>query len=522
MLFVLSLRPLVRPISLAPRLDVERCPTLGWIVNMQIAIKKPAVRSAHQEIAQTQPTRRQFLARAGSLAAVSSFTSLSSTELALSQDIPRKLVIDRRTIEVSGRAASVYGIRQINGMSGIVLQPGEPFVVDLENRLAEETIIHWHGQTPPYPQDGVVSADNPPILAGKSRRYDFVPRAGTHWMHSHIGLQEQLLLAAPMIVRTSDEARADVQEVTVLLADFTFRDPAEILDELRRGGKQAMPGMPGMAQTGEPAPDLNDIQYDAFLANDRTLDDPEIVAVERGSRVRLRIINGATTSAFHIDLGSLDGAITSVDGNPVQRVSGRRFGIAVAQRLDILVALPREPGAYPILAQREGDVGRTGLILATPGARIDRVKSRAEVAAESVDMSLEERLVTIAPVAERPVDKVYQIALTGDMSRYVWSIDDHVWGDHRPLKVRHGQRVLIEMRNTTMMPHPMHLHGHHFRVVRINGRAIEGAVRDTVLVQPQRSVSIAFDADNVGRWFFHCHNLFHRDVGMQTEVAYEA
>ena len=95
------------------------------------------------------------------------------------------------------------------------------------------------------------------------------------------------------------------------------------------------------------------------------------------------------------------------------------------------------------------------------------------------------------------------------------------WGSHRPLKVRLGQRVVIEMRNMTMMAHPMHLHGHHFQVIGLNGRALRGAVRDTVLVPPQGSVTIAFDADNAGRWFFHCHNLFHRDVGMQTEVTYE-
>lgn len=436
----------------------------------------------------------------------------------------------------------MYSIRQINGTSGLVLGPGQPFLVDLENRLTEETIIHWHGQTPPYPQDGVVSEGNPSLPAGASRRYDFAPRSGTHWMHSHIGLQEQLLLAAPLIVRTTDEIQADVQEVIMFLADFTFRDPTELLDALKRGqesgdmpgmngdskptpampGMESMPGMPATAQKTSPAPDLNDVEYDAFLANDRTLEDPQLIAVERGSRVRLRIINGATTSAFHIDLGRLDGTLVAVDGNPVQPVIGRRFGLAVAQRVDILVALPRESGAYPILAQREGDIGRTGLVLATPQARVEKISPRAEASAPAVDLSLEEKLVAIAPLADRPADIVHQIALTGDMSKYIWSIDERIWGNHKPLKVRLGQRVVVEMCNMTMMPHPMHLHGHHFQVIAINERALRGAVRDTVLVPPDSSVTIAFDTDNSGRWFFHCHNLFHRDVGMQTEVSYEA
>lgn len=499
-----------------------------------------AAPSSVQHIAHT---RRQFLTKTGSIAVLGGLASLGidATHQASAQDAPTKLLIDRRILEVLGRAAPVYGIRQINGTSGIFLGPGQPFIADLENRLAEDTIIHWHGQTPPYPQDGVVSGHNPPLFAGATRRYNYATRAGTHWMHSHIGLQEQLLLAAPMIVRTPDEVRSDVQEVTILLADFTFRDPAEILDDLRRGGKRghiaeksggskAQPSMPGMgsttgmlatAQDMASAPDLNDVEYDAFLANDRTLEDPEVVAVERGGRVRLRIINGATTSAFQIDLGRLEGTILAVDGNPVQPILGRRFGMAVAQRLDILVAFPREPGSYPILAQREGGVGRTGLVLTTAGARVEKISSRAEVTAPPVDMSLEEKLVALAPLSERPTDIFFQVALTGIMDKYIWSIDELTWGSHRPLKIRLGQRVVIEMRNTTMMAHPMHLHGHHFQVIGVNGRTLRGAVRDTVLVPPLNSVTIAFDADNVGRWFFHCHNLFHRDVGMQTEVTYE-
>lgn len=473
-------------------------------------------------------TRREFLAKTGGVILTSSgVTFLEDAPQVYAQNPAMQLVVDRRILEVLGRAAPVLGIRQTNGTGGVWLDPGQAFSADLENRLSEETIIHWHGQTPPFPQDGVVIGETHSLSAGASRRYDFVPRAGTHWMHSHIGLQEQLLLAAPMIVRTPEEARSDIQEVTILLADFTFRDPVEIMEELKRGGK--MGDMPGMSAGSNPpipgspslAPDLNDIEYDAFLANDRTLEDPEVIAIERSGRVRLRIINGATTSAFHIDLGELQGIIVAVDGNSVRPVLGRRFGIAVAQRLDILVSLPPEPGAYPILAHREGEIGRTGVILAAPGGRIEKISSNAEVAAQPLDMSLEEKLFAVAPLADRPVDVVYKVALTGDMSNYIWSIDDLTWGNHRPLKVRLGQRVVIEIHNTTLMAHPMHLHGHHFQVIGINGRALQGAVRDTVLVLPRNTVRLAFDADNFGRWFFHCHNLFHRDVGMQTEVAYE-
>lgn len=484
------------------------------------------------------PTRRSFLGGAAALGAAGSFAFKGLTA-ASAQSGATKLSIERRTIEVLGRAVGVFGIRAANGTQGMFLDAGQRFRVDLINNIDEETILHWHGQTPPWPQDGVVSSENPSLGPGVTRSYDYATRAGMHWMHSHVGLQEQLLLAAPLIVRTAEDARADLQDVAVLLADFTFRDPAEILEELRRGAKMAdsgpqdgpaaMPGMPGMApmpgmrDAGAAAGlDLNDVDYDAFLANDRALDDPEVVRVERNGRVRLRLINGATTSAFHVELGALEGRVIAVDGNPVEPISGRRFGISMAQRLDILLSLPGEEGAWPIFAQREADSGRAGVILATQNARVERVPARAEAIAPALDMSVEERLVAATPLPERAPDAIYRLALTGDMRSYTWSIDDRTWGNHRPLNIRSGQRVLIEMRNATAMPHPMHLHGHHFQVVGINGRPVRGAVRDTVLVAPFASVAIAFEADNPGRWLLHCHNLLHRDVGMQTEVTYES
>jgi FtsP/CotA-like multicopper oxidase with cupredoxin domain len=80
--------------------------------------------------------------------------------------------------------------------------------------------------------------------------------------------------------------------------------------------------------------------------------------------------------------------------------------------------------------------------------------------------------------------------------------------------------VTIEMVNHSMMAHPMHKHGPAFQVIAINGAALAGAVRDTVLVPPLGSLTIAFDADNPGRWAFHCHNLYHQMTGMMTEVRY--
>ena len=437
---------------------------------------------------------------------------------------PVRLIVDRRTIEVDGRAASVFGIRQPDGAPGVVLGPDQPFSVNLANRSGEATIVHWHGQTPPALQDGVAETGGVVIESGAEKAYNFAARPGTHWMHSHHGLQEQALMAAPLIVRTAEDLRADMQEVTVLLHDFSFREPAEVLAAITgptkaAGGPASMPGMvmpPGIA-----APDLNDFDYDAYLANDRTLDDPLVVRAAGGTRVRLRLINGATSTAFWIDTGQLDGTVIAADGNMVRPINDRRFPLAQGQRLDIVVTIPRDGGAFPILAQREGDRRRTGIVLASAGAAISKLSGMADAIVPAIDNSLERRLVAATPLEVSPAAITHKIALTGSMMPYIWSIDDRTWANHVPLRITKGRRVAIEMTSRGQMAHPMHMHGHHFQVVALNGTPLLGAVRDTVLVPAQSSVTVAFDADNPGRWLFHCHNLFHMATGMMTELVYD-
>jgi FtsP/CotA-like multicopper oxidase with cupredoxin domain len=276
------------------------------------------------------------------------------------------------------------------------------------------------------------------------------------------------------------------------------------------------------AEQAAPAPrmDLNDVEFDAYLANDRTLADPQVVQVERGGRVRLRIINGAAATNFFLDLGALEGTLIAVDGRTIVPVVGRRFPLAIAQRLDIRLALPAA-GAFPVLAVREGDTAQTGIILATAGAAIARIGERAAAAAGVVDLALERTLRATDAPAVRPADRRLVADLTGSMMDYSWGINGARFGEHEPLKVRRGERVEIVMRNVTEMSHPMHLHGHHFQVVAIDEEPLAGAMRDTVLVPVRGSVTIAFDADNPGRWAFHCHNLYHMNAGMMTAVEYE-
>ena len=127
----------------------------------------------------------------------------------------------------------------------------------------------------------------------------------------------------------------------------------------------------------------------------------------------------------------------------------------------------------------------------------------------------------MTPLKPRKADRTHTLNLTGQMAGYVWSLNNVAWTkDLPPLPVAEGERVELIFVNQTRMPHPMHLHGHEFQVVEIDGKRFHGAVRDTVLVPPGRRVVVAFDATNPGLWAIHCHLLYHLDAGMFTTLRY--
>lgn len=292
------------------------------------------------------------------------------------------------------------------------------------------------------------------------------------------------------------------------------------------GGKIAAPAHPAAGMKGG-KPDINDVDYDAYLANDRTLADPEVVRVEKGGRVRLRIINGSSGTNFFVNLGSLTGELIATDGMPVIPIRGSSFALAIAQRIDIRLQLPRE-GAFPILALREGATQQTGIVLATPGASIKRLPTQNSAPAGLLTLDMEKRLVATAPLAQKAIDQTCVLRLQGNMAKYEWPINgivfdtEHPAGQATQVRVKLGQRVALKFVNETGMSHPMHLHGHSFQVIDINGQSMKGALRDTVLVPPHTNVTAAFDANNPGVWYVHCHVLWHLAAGMATLVQYEA
>ena len=517
-------------------------------------------------------TRRSFLASASAATLVSPWAGgISRAETPL-------LTVASRTLDVKGKAATVFGLAGANGRQGILATEGDRFAGAVRNATADPLIMHWHGQVhAAYDQDRA-RPDGGSLAVGAEDRHDFLLTPGTHWMHSH-QLTEQQLLAAPMIAR--ERNAGDVQDVVLMLHDFAFRPPAEILASLGganghggHGGHGSMPAspppstprrqagmnhgnmnhggmnhgsmpmggmnhgnmsgggmgrgagssgmMPGMGNMpgmgGGMRVHANDVAYDAYLANDRTLDDPEVVRVEKGGRVRLRVINGATATSFFLDTGAVDASCIAVDGSPCQPLQGRRFPLAQGQRIDLLITLPQEGGAFPIFAQVEADRRRTGIVLASAGAAITKIGDQASEAAPDATLALDERLRALTPLPERKPDRTFHLML-GEEAGYRWTINGRIHGEHQPLEAKRGERIAIMFMNPTTMMHPMHLHGHHFQVVGSRAGRFSGPVRDTVIVPPHSPVTVVFDTDKPGRWFLHCHHLYHMATGMMTELS---
>jgi len=130
-------------------------------------------------------------------------------------------------------------------------------------------------------------------------------------------------------------------------------------------------------------------------------------------------------------------------------------------------------------------------------------------------------LFTAAPEAILDVtkaDAALSARLSGSMASYDWTINGRPFQDAVPLTVRQGQKATLTFTNTTMMWHPMHLHGHTFQVVKPDGTP--GPRKDTVIVLPMQELTVALVADNPGIWMMHCHNTYHQEAGMMTSLNY--
>jgi FtsP/CotA-like multicopper oxidase with cupredoxin domain len=390
--------------------------------------------------------------------------------------------------------------------------------VEVQNALADQpTTIHWHGLLVPSGMDGVPEVANYPIGPGGVYVYEFPLRqSGTYWYHSHWQLQEQVGLAGPLVIEARDEPLRVDHDAVVMLADWLHGSPYAALDKLKQG-PPAMGGaaMPMAMDPGKP--DLSDLAYDSFLLNGRGTQEPWTLQARRGERIRLRIINAGASTYFRLRLDGLPLTITHADGLAVHPVQVDHLLIGMAETYDALVTLPRS-GSYTLHAVAMDGSGQAIGVLHTPD-----VKPSPNLALPAFNgRNLEYRDLRAQAPTTLPAGPVraFDIALQGNMARYVWSLNGQTYPTAAPLPIRRGERVQLALRNETSMWHPMHLHGHFFRVLQ--GAGANSPLKHTVNVPPRETVHIEFSADNPGRWIFHCHNLYHLEAGMARVIEYEA
>jgi len=440
------------------------------------------------------------------------------------------------TADLAGRHVSTWAYQPALAGPVVRVRPGDRLRVLLRNELPEATSVHWHGLALRNDMDGVPVMTQAAVAPGGRFRYDFtVPDPGTYWFHPHQGLQLDRGLYAPLVVEDPADPGVDVDEVLVLddWLDGISGTPQDQLDTLSRStstgsgmdgsgsgpSSRTMMGGSGMGGSGTGrnqstalGGDAGDVAYPLYLVNGGPPGDRPTVTAAAGGKIRLRLVNAGSDTAFRVAVGGHRLTVTHADGRPVVPVTVDTVLLGMGERYD--VELVARSGVWPVYAAAEGKPGGAAAVLRTTDARSTPAPPPGTRPAELGRRLLRygDLVPTVAQrLPARTVDRSYTVDLLGGMHRYRWTLG----GDAARLDVHSGERIRIVMRNQTLMWHPMHLHGHSFALADH-----AGVRKDTVNVLPQQQVSIDFDADNPGQWAYHCHNTYHLSAGMMSTVSY--
>ncbi|KAB2916391.1 MAG: multicopper oxidase family protein [Hyphomicrobiaceae bacterium] len=457
-----------------------------------------------QSIIQAALSRRSVLTGAAAVAGaafvpeVAGSTALSAKEFTITARPGRAFLVGRGYPEtdVWGYNGSVPGPE-------IRVRQGERVRIKVENRLGEETTVHWHGVRVPNAMDGVPHLTQKPIRPGETFLYAFeVPDAGSYWYHPHQRSFEQVGrgLYGALIVEEREPVAVD-RDITWMLGDWRLGRDAQIIDDFGGRMEMAMAGRIGNTVTvngGLPAP----------------------LQVRAGERVRLRLFNAANARIFALVFRNHRPLIIAMDGQPVapHAPPNGRVLLGPAMRLDLLIDMNAEPGSrhavrdsfYPTRTYTLSEIvysGEPPLRRELPPPIYLPPNTMPEPALDG---------------AER-----HEVAFGGGMMGLmpphgIWSINGvsatgHV---HEPLlHLTLGRTYVLALNNATAWHHPIHLHGHSFRVLARNGEPTRFREwQDTVFMAPRERVDIAFVADNPGDWMLHCHILEHQEGGMMGVV----
>lgn len=504
------------------------------------------------------------------------------------QTVRYDLYVKDTVVTYSGKKRMAYAVNGQIPMPTLEFTEGDTAEIFIHNELQEETSIHWHGLILPNDQDGVPYLTTAPIKAHTTVHYSFpLVQNGTYWYHSHTGLQEQAGMYGAFIIHP--KTPLSIPEYTLLLSDWTDMHPHQVERRLKIASDwfsiQKGKLQPGVVQsyaeairaghfktkvTNEwkrmEAMDVSDVYYDRFHTNGQ--DTAFAPQWKGGQKVRLRVINGSSSTYFWLRYAGGKINVVANDGKDVEPVPVDRLIIATAETYDLEVTLPEDDTAFELLATSEDRTRSTSLWLGSgkrkpagampplkyfEGMKMmnDMMKMNGNLDDMGMRMSLQQmdmntvmypeitgarkgdtatlpEIVTLnyamlrSPVKTTLPDapfKELKFTLTGNMNRYVWSINNKTVSESDKIMIKKGENVRVILYNNSMMRHPMHLHGHFFRV--LNGQGDYSPLKNTLDIMPMETDTLEFAGTESGDWFFHCHILYHMMSGMGRLLTYE-
>ena len=527
-----------------------------------------------------------------------------STHILFGQNVVRyDLTIKDTIVNFSGKEKRAIAVNEQIPMPTLTFTEGDIAEIVVHNKLKESTSLHWHGLFLPNKEDGVPYLTQMPIKPNETFTYRFpIIQSGTHWYHSHSGLQEQIGMYGSMVLlKKKDDPRFrkgidDLPEVPIILSEWTDIKPENVQRMLRNANDWAAIKKGTVQSYSEAikaghfktklgnemkrmlAMDVSDVYYDKFLINGKN--ESQLSQFKSGDKVRLRISNGGASSYFWLSYAGGKMTVVANDGNDVEPVEVDRLIIGVSETYDVVVTIPNENIAYEFLATPEdrtksasiylgngkvqltsrmpklkyfegmkmmndmmnmdGSMDDMGMnmsfqkmdmntvmypeITGNPEMKMDNKMNHS-----NHSMNVKQDIVTLnygmlkAPhpttlPKDAPVREL-RFELTGNMNRYVWSMDNKVLSETDKILIKKGENVRITLYNGSMMRHPMHLHGHDFRA--LNGQGEFAPLKNVLDIMPMETDTIEFLANAEGDWFFHCHILYHMMAGMNRVFSYE-
>ncbi|WP_410493617.1 multicopper oxidase domain-containing protein [Chryseobacterium sp.] len=510
------------------------------------------------------------------------------------------LYVKDTLVNFAGKEKRAIAVNGQIPMPKLVFYEGDTAEIVVHNLLKEETSLHWHGLHLPNREDGVPWLTQKPIPPNSTYTYTFpIIQNGTHWYHSHTGLQEQIGMYGMMILKkraddpTFRKGIDDLPTEHLILSEWTNLNPNNVQRMLRNANdwfaikKGATQSYSEAIKQGHfktkltnewkrmLAMDVSDVYYDAFLVNGKT--ESQLAGYKAGDKVRLQIANGGASSYFWLNYAGGKMKVVASDGLDIEPVEVDRLILAVSETVDIVVEIPEENTSYELLVTPEdrtksasvyigegvrkfhhplpklkyfegmkmmndmmkmnGDMKDMGMDMSYQTMDMNQVMYPEIIAENNATMKMETEdaemdhskhqmpasgITTLNyGMMKSPYDtslskdaplRDLKFTLTGNMNRYVWSMDDKVLAESDKILVKKGEILRITLYNNSMMRHPMHLHGFDFRVLNKNG--IQAPLKNVMDIMPMETNVIEFAANQDGDWFFHCHILYHMMAGM--------